>query len=502
MTSRAFGLKPGFMRTALKIGAPIVAVLTLMLGLRIGAGEAVRAAVVFAGPPGRPAPDGKTRVAWQILTFLDDRGVKETIPMKGLSVIARSKGLEARWSGASNGDGVAEMALEMEGLAYGDVVDMEVRIEGEKEPLAAGRVVWAEPRRKEVSGGRSGNAARPTVRSGAIGVDVVVEGERLIAGFPSSLWVRVMPPPGVLPGALVVEAEPEPGLVAEKEKATACGEGWAEFPVTAMAHVTGAGFDVRRGDANADAGADAGAAVEGPTGRWFGALPVAAGAFFISMPRAIAANEATHAVLIAPNPRDVVYAELDDVRGRVAAAALALKVEAGDPTPRARFELPPLAPGLYWLVVSGEPRGAEHMAGAAVAKTIVVGDGTTGLDAPTNVHDACSLGPYVAQRPAAGFSRWVALDGLPARSASNTFRYRLGLGIGLVSLLAAAILETLFLVAASREARIALQLAELVDDDHVATKVTAKPPGGGLVMALLIAILGLALLGVLLIAKA
>lgn len=211
-------------------------------------------------------------------------------------------------------------------------------------------------------------------------------------------------------------------------------------------------------------------------------------------------------MLIAPNPRDVVYAELDDTRGRVVAAALPVVTEKGDATPRARFELPPLAPGVYWLVVSGEPRGAEHMAGAAVSKTFLVGDGIApepgAAPGPAiNVHHACSLGPWLAQRPATGFPRWIALDGLPARSAANRFRHLLGLGIGLVSLLAAGILETLLLVAASRESRIALQLAELDDDDPSATKVTARSPGGGLVTAILIVVLGLALLAVLLIAK-
>jgi hypothetical protein len=289
-------------------------------------------------------------------------------------------------------------------------------------------------------------------------------------------------------------------LLSAKEKATTCGAaGWAEFPMTAQAHVTGAGFV-------AHAGADAAV-----TGKWFGALPVAAGAFFISMPRVLKEAEASDVVLLAPNPRDVVYAELDDTRGRIVAGALPVATEKGDATPRARFELPPLAPGVYWLVVSGEPRGAEHMAGAAVSKTFLVGDGTRGIaeadgegsrsGTAIDVHDACSLGPWLAQRPAAGFPRWIALDGLPARSASNRFRHLLGLLIGLVSLLAAGILETLLLVAASRESRIALQLAELDDDDPSATKVTASTPGGGVVTAILIVVLGLALLAVLLIAK-
>ena len=55
--------------------------------------------------------------------------------------------------------------------------------------------------------------------------------------------------------------------------------------------------------------------------------------------------------------------------------------------------------------------------------------------------------------------------------------------------------------AASRESRIALQLAELDEDDPSAAHVTARPPGGGVVIAVLITLLGLALLAVLLIAK-
>ena len=118
-----------------------------------------------------------------------------------------------------------------------------------------------------------------------------------------------------------------------------------------------------------------------------------------------------------------------------------------------------------------------------------------------NVHDACNLGPWLAQRPATGFPRWVALDGLPERSKENRARHLIGLLIGVLSLLAAGILETLLLVAASREARVSLQLAELDEDDPSAAKVTARTPGGSVVVAVLIVVMGLALLAVLLIAK-
>lgn len=436
--------------------------------------------------------------------------------MKGIEAVARSKGHEARWKGASNADGIAEVSFEMDGLAFGDPLDLEVRLEGEKAPLAAGRATWGAPHDERSTSSTNTATARPTVRNGIVGLDVVVEGGRLIVGFPTSVWVRTTTPAGMAPNGLVLEAEPEPGLLAASDKATPCASGWTEFAMTAQAHVTGSGFTARRvtpntgtgtdADAGAGSGADADAGATSPkhpAGRWFGALPVAAGAFFISTPRTIEENKPAAVVLLAPNPRDVVYAELDDTRGRVAAAALAVTTEAGDPTPRARFELPPLVPGLYWLVVSGEPRGAEHMAGAAVSKAILVGDGTAGLTegSAVNVHDACNVGPWLAQRQAAGFPRWVALDGLPARSAENRFRHTFGLLIGVLSLLAAGILETLLLIAASREARVSFQLAELDEDAPSAQKVTASPPGGGVVMAVLVAVLGLALLAVLLIAK-
>jgi len=493
-------------KTLLKVLPPIVAILTLMIGLRVGAGEAVRAAVVFGAPLGHAGPDGKTRIAWQILTFIDDRGVKETVPMREISVLARAKGHEATWSGESNTDGIAELALAIDDVTFGDALDLEVRAGSDPKPLASGRVAWREVAGDGAGSGlgasagslggerrvEPGGAARPTMRSGAIGLDVVVEGDRLIAGFPTSLWIRATPPVGVAVAGLAVEVEPEPGLLAEHPKATTCGAGWAEVRVTAQAHVVGTGVS-----AHAPSRADG---LEAPAGTWFGALPVAPGAFFVSMPRVLPAGEATSVVLVAPNPRQVVYAELDDTRGRVTAGALEVAVVPGDPTPRARFELPPLAPGLHWLVVSGEPRGAERLAGAAVAKSIFVG-GAVSDDPTVDVQNACSIGPWLAQRPAPGFPRWVALDGLPARGAENRRRHTLGLVIGLISLLAAGILETLLLVAASREARIALQLAELDEDDPAATKVTARPPGGSVWVAVLIAVLGLALLAVLLVAK-
>ncbi|MBS2015572.1 MAG: hypothetical protein JST00_21980 [Deltaproteobacteria bacterium] len=479
-------------RRIVQVTAPIVAIFTLMIGLRVGAGEAVRAAVVFGAPPSTPGPDGKTRLAWQVLTFLDDRGVKETIPMRRLEIVARAKGQESVWKGDSNVDGIAEASFVFDGLVEGDDVDLEVRLPGEKDPLAKGRAQWS-PRPTTSSGSDrpEGQRVRPTAERGAIRMQVAIEGERLVPGSPTPVWVYFTTES--LPRSKVaIRALPEPGIVAEREDLKVCPGGWAEASLLAQAHVVGTKFVAKPRAPDVQDSKE--------EGEWFGVMPVAAGAFSITIDRVIEENRATAATLIAPNPRNVAYAEVQDRHGRIVAAALEPRVEAGDPMPRARLEIPPLRAGLYWVVASGEPRGGEHMTGAAIARAFVVGKGPEGAGIDTR--DLCSVGPYLAKQHATGVKRWIALDGLPERSAKNRFRHDLGMGIAMLSLLAAALLEALLLVAASRETRIALQLAELDGDDEKVEAVTAKPPGGSLAVALLVAVLGFALLAALLVAKA
>jgi len=469
-------------RTALIVLAPIVAVATLMLGLRVGAGDAVKAASVFGAPPGKPPGAGApVPFAWQVLTYVEDRGVRETIAVRELTVIARSKGSESRWSGSSNADGIAEAALALPALAPNDPLEIEVLAAGEAEPLARGLVAWKLPatwaRDRADTGERA--AVRPSKREGAIGIDVLVEGERLVVGFGTPVWAHVIAGD---PSRVNLHATPEAGLRLEDEDPKIGCDGWAEIPAVAEGHVAGVELDAK------DPG--------GKRGVWFGALPVAPGAFFVGAPRHVAENEAQTAVLVAPNPRTVVYAEVDDEQGRVFAAALPLAIEPGDPVPRARFEVPPLARGLHWIVVSGEPRGAERLAGAAIARPFLVGD------APgVRPDEACSIGPWLAKRPATGFPRWLALDGMATRGAKNRASHRLGMAIGLVALLAAAVLELLLLTAASREARAVMLLADLDAPEEERARVTAKPPGGSLAIALLVALLGFALLAALMVAK-
>ncbi|MDF2691956.1 MAG: hypothetical protein K0S65_339, partial [Labilithrix sp.] len=420
---------------------------------------------------------------WQVLTYLEDRGVRETIAVDGLTVIARSRGNESRWSGVSNVDGVAEAALALPDLTTNDPVEIEVRADGEAMPLAQGHVDW-KPSPSWARGREAADEhayARPSKREGSIAIDVLIEGDRLVVGFDTTVWARArLADGGATPGGpIALHVTPEAGLRLENESPKLGCDSWAEIAAVAEGHVVGMQIDAT--------------APDGHRGVWFGALPVAPGAFFIGAPRFLPEAKAETAVLVAPNPRNVVYAEVDDEQGRVFAAALPLAIEPGDPVPRARFPMPPLAPGLHWIVASGEPRGAERLAGAAIAKPFLVG-GAPGV----RPDQACSIGPWLAARPPiGGFPRWLAIDGMATRGAANRASHRLGLFIGLVSLLAAAVLEILLLTAAAREARAMMLLADLDES----TSVTAKPPGGGLAIALLTALLGFALLAALLIAK-
>jgi hypothetical protein len=245
--------------------------------------------------------------------------------------------------------------------------------------------------------------------------------------------------------------------------------------VTARAHVVG--FGVK---AKSDAGES----------EWYGPLPVAPGAFFVSMPSVVHEGEPTDVVLVAPNPRTVVYAEVDDTNGRVWGAALPVTIDPDDSIPRAKTTIPPLAKGLHWLVVSGEPRGAERLAGAAVAKPFKVG----------KPEASCTTGPWLAERPAEGFPRTLALDGMAVRGAANAKRRRIGLLIGFVALAAAALLDAILMIAMAREARAITLLADLSEGEEPKA-ITAEPPGGSIAVGVLVAVLGFALLAVLLFAK-
>lgn len=479
-------------RTKLVVAAPIVAVATLMIGLRVGAGSGFHAALVYGAPPGRAAPGEPRRYAFQMITYFEERGVREAIAMKDLSVELRdAEGHEARWTGASNEDGVAEITFSMppsSGATPGGLA-FDARVAGDREPLAFGIVdlTKAPPRVEE----RRDARVRPSKREG-LAMDVYVESGRLVVGSPHDLWVHVSSDAG----APVVHATPEVGLAFLADDAKADCHGYAKLEATALGQAASTQLEAT--------------GPNGEKGVWFGTIPTAPGAFSIQMPSVFITDdvkpEAREAIVIAPNPRRIAYVEIVDAEGRVWAAALPLAVEPGDPLPRAHVPLGHLAEGTYWLVASGDPRGASTLEGATIGKRFVV----SARSRCAECDRACDRGLDSAELLASRTPRWLALDGIATRGAQNRARHRRGLFIGLVALGAAALLEALLLTQAAREARLALAAAASDEPREVGSPSTSGPrtadrwtsKSGNLAVALLVALLGFAFLAALIIAKA
>jgi hypothetical protein len=184
--------------------------------------------------------------------------------------------------------------------------------------------------------------------------------------------------------------------------------------------------------------------------------------------------------------------EIDDARGRVFATALALAADAG--WAHGGFDAPPLDEGLYWLVTSGDPRGAETLEGATIARPFSV---------TTASADPCEIGPRLAVLQARPHPRWVALDGFVNRRGRAHQRRMLGFSIAFSSLGIAAILELLLVIGGAEKARedIARALTGLGEVDAI-PRVTRRTTAGGLLVGILVALLGFALLAALLLWRA
>jgi hypothetical protein len=457
--------------------APLAAVVTMGVGLRIGASPSVHAAVVYGAPPSAD----RAGLAWQLLTILDDRSVRESVPMSGVTVLARAGGREARWEGATNADGVAEMWLDLPNVAPGDAVSLEVTAPGEKAPLASGGVAWPADSRRYVPSRPV--FARPSKQEGDLQIDVAVYGRRLVPDSPfSRIWVRVAAKgTGVPVAGVTVSATPGPGLsLGTETRLTTDAAGWAMLYAAAQIHVVEMGL---RAELRSDGATR--------SGEWYGALPVAPGAAFVEMPLEVAAEAPVTFDIGVPTVLPRVYAEIDDEVGRATAAVL--DVERSEAGAHAVLHGRPLPSGNYWLITAGDPRGAEGFTGAALARPFVV--------APPGAKPAADLGPLLATREAPRFSRFVALDGLPGRRQADGGRRRRGLFLAFGSLGIAAALETLLILRGVERARRDLsRVAEMLDGND--GTIERRFSAASLVIGLLLALLGFALLAALLTWKA
>ncbi|HEY5241410.1 MAG TPA: hypothetical protein VIJ22_08095, partial [Polyangiaceae bacterium] len=161
----------------LLLATPMAAMATVALGLRLGAGNAVRAAVVY----GAPASGAGTGLAWQIVAFDEEHHYREPAPLSALDVVAREGGRETRWHGATSDDGAVEMLLPFASPA----VHLEVRAGSTL--LAVGDAAPPPPLPREPP---STEWARFARREGDVVLDVAVAGQRVATGIPASLWVR------------------------------------------------------------------------------------------------------------------------------------------------------------------------------------------------------------------------------------------------------------------------------------------------------------------------
>jgi hypothetical protein len=454
---------------------PLVAVATLAIGLRIGASPPVRAAVVFGAPPSAE----RAGLSWQVMTLLDDRGVREAISLPAVSVVARAGGNEARWDGATNSEGFAEVWLALPGVSPTTPIAIAVTTPGEKAPLASGMVAWPTNSKREVE--TAPVFARPSKQSGPLMVDVAVYGGRLVPGFSGDLWVRVRDRSTGAPSAGTwIVAEPEPGLSMNRVHVTTEADGWAELHATPEIHVVALGLAVTS--------KTTGVPIDGD---WYGALPVAPGAAFVEMPMTIPAGEPHSFDVDVPTVLPRIYTEVDDASGRAYAASLPVERTANGA--HARFDVRPLTPGDYWLVTAGAPRAAELLEGSAVARPFVV-TSDPGTTAP-------NLGPRLAALPPPAFSRFVALDGLPGKRHADGGRHRRGLLLAFGSLVIAAALEALLILRGVERARREIaRVAAMLDEQQ--SRLERRFSATSVVIGLLLALLGFALLAVLLTWKA
>ncbi|HWL87933.1 MAG TPA: hypothetical protein VNO21_19150 [Polyangiaceae bacterium] len=417
---------------ALLLAPPLLTVLVIALGLRIGASQEARAAFVHGAPPSK----ARHGLAWTITLVREDRGVDEPVAGEPLLVTARRAGADAvRWEGTTNADGIAEAWLALEGAAPGDRVDLRISSPRDGAVFAHGPAIVPAGAHAAPAGPPS--FLPPSHRGGTIALDVLPVDGAIAAEFPARVLVHATDTASGGPLARVrIAVDPEPGLEVLEPAMVLCPNGWSSFRATARAHVVG--VSLRAEDPT------------GPTGEWYGAIPVAGGALFASVPIEMRANAPAEIRVQSPTPRPFAYVEADDDQGRAFAQVVDLLP---DPTGMrgGRFSLPPLPPSAGFVVASGSPHGAEELTGPTLAFPFFAVS-----DADAARTSDCDTLPLLANRKPNGFPRSLVLSGLTAVHASAARARHRGLTLALWTVLVAGLLEALLLLRKARRGRAAL----------------------------------------------
>lgn len=394
----------------------VMSIATVAVGLRVGAGDTMRAALVI----GAPLPRGGGRAAWQVRTQEDDGRTRTAVSAHVVAHV-RVRGTERVIDTQTNLDGVVELPFDAPDLATGDRVELDVR-DGANQVLAHGDATWPKPNvapniAEDIS-------LRPSRSEGAVKMSVAVLGGALAPNEPGRVWIHEQ----TSALASSVEATPDLGLeIASAYQSThdvACPhDGFIELVARGMSG--NVAFHAKDSEAR--------------VGDWYGMIPVVPGAMHVVAPIA-AEPGAVRVSITAGGASTLAYVEVDDESGRASAATLTLT---GEP-PRAEATLDVRTPGRNFIVVSTEPNGADAMSGATRAFPIWIGP-----NAP------CDM--TLAKAAPRSFPRFVALDGFVEQRATMHARRRRGRLIALVGLALGSLLETLLLLRAAADGKRALQ---------------------------------------------
>ena len=244
------------LRTVIMVTAPLASLMTLALGLRIGAEAGVHAVSVSATPRSPAVSRGYLRLT----AYYDETGVKETVELTELTVTVRLRDKEQVTTTNTNADGILDVPVELPAdLADDEEILVRVNRKEEQYPLVEGRIkasVLAPEKNAETLGYR---ALRPTKQAGDVVVDLSVPDGRLAAEANTRAFVR-MRLNGAPPANPKVELAPEGGM--DGSVVRVCPkEGVAELSLVATFPVTGIGIVVT------DLGGDGAQAADRMAGR-------------------------------------------------------------------------------------------------------------------------------------------------------------------------------------------------------------------------------------------
>jgi hypothetical protein len=459
----------------LLVVTPLAAVVVVALGMQLGARSGPRrAAVVYAAP----ASAAGTGLSWQVVAFEEGTGGREPAARANLEVIARLGEESVRWRGTTSEDGAAEMLLP---LPRAEGAWLEVR--GTDALLAQGWTTTPPQMDRRAPGPVWMPFAR---REGAIALDVAVLGQRVAPGFPAALWIRATNARTHAPAAgAEITPESDPSLSPAQKSVRTDSRGWAELIATPVALAISLALRARSAD--------------GLNGEWNGGLYVSPGGARLETRLRWSPDEEPEIDVVAPIPRTTAYVEIDDARGRAWATALPL---GSGPMSSGQARAPRLRPGLYWAVASAGPAGAAELGPATSVRPFFVASSDEGaLAFGAEVSDCITprdareleraLSSCLALAPWAPVPRGTALEGFSMHRERDQERRERGLALAVGAIGIAALLETVLLLRAAAIAR-----ARLLDerDPEGGDREPELRRGGRLVVALLVALLGFALL--------